>query len=313
MAVYPYAISIFASRETTERALRTIADSANAAVPGSVIEVLVNGNAELATALGGRFDELPLPSDGKLRLWNIQLGDKANAWNQYFHYIWARQELVWFVDGYVSPDSHAFQSMRAGLKENSQALGASGVPSTGRSAARLRREMLEAGGFHGNLCCIRGEVIERIVGDGVRLPLGTYWVDGLIGSLLHFNLDPARFERDLGRVWVDPRATWAIESAGRLSVALLMAQFRRFQRQSKGAIENTALSDFLHRRKRRPASLPRTVNELVVDWARECPVSVLRRIYLHPMRWAAYRKLRIIPKQATSVESPEFVCKRLAG
>jgi hypothetical protein len=73
-----------------------------------------------------------------LRIWSIPLGDKANAWNQYIHHLWAGQELVFFIDGYVRLNSDAIELLGGAVQSDPQALGGSGVPTVGRSARALR-------------------------------------------------------------------------------------------------------------------------------------------------------------------------------
>lgn len=291
MSKNPYAVAIFVSRESTERAMRTIVSALASALPGTVIDVLINGNPELARSLPSLCRNISVPKEKRLRLWNIELGDKANAWNQFAHSVFEDQEIVWFMDGYVTPIEGSFLSMQEGLKNHSSVLGATGVPTDGVSAARLQNEMRESGGLHGNLFCVRGSVIKRIADQEIRLPLGLYWVDGLVCALLNFNLKPSDHEWNPKRVWIDYQATWASDSLGALNMEGLMIQVRRAFRQARGRVENLALRDFLHTRKRNPETLPNSVNELVSNWVKENPLQAASSILSRPWRLYALRQL----------------------
>ena len=286
-----YAVAIFVSRESSERAMKTIHGALTSALPGTVIDVLVNGNPELARSLQSPCRDIPIPKEKRLRLWNMELGDKANAWNQFVQCIFEGQEIVWFMDGYVTPNADAFLSLRSGLAQNPDVLGATGVPTIGFSAARHRNKMRKRGGLHGNLFCMRGTVIKRIADQGIRLPLGLYWVDGLVGALLNFNLDPSCNEWNPERVWVDHQASWTSDFPGIFETGDFASRLRRVLRQARGRIENAAFSEFLHVRRRDPKSLPFSVNILVANWIKESPLKAALSLFLRPWRLYPLRQL----------------------
>jgi len=95
----------------------------------------------------------------RLKVWSIHYGDKANAWNQYFHTIWSGEQLAFFTDGYVRLRPDALRLLGNAVMSKESVLGGSGVPSVGRTAKKLTAHMISAGGFHGNFCCVKGCVI----------------------------------------------------------------------------------------------------------------------------------------------------------
>jgi hypothetical protein len=99
-----WAVVVFAARETVEVLLQSV-QAACLAGQGP-IDVLVNGNPDFASELAEHFALAGAP---QVNIWSIAQGDKANAWDQYIHAIWAGQPLAFFIDGYVrlSPDSVA--------------------------------------------------------------------------------------------------------------------------------------------------------------------------------------------------------------
>jgi hypothetical protein len=289
------AICVFLSREPQHVAIRTIHYVQAAAPDNSVIDLLVNGNPELASGLAGHA---ALASSSKpavrLRVWAIELPDKANAWNQYIHQIWSGEHLALFVDGYVMPFADAMETMVQELSGNGRALGATGVPSSGRTAKRMSAQMQQHGGFHGNLCAIKGSAIARLKVAGVRIPVGLYRTDALMGALLYFDLDPPANHWDLSRIAVVPAASWATDPKHWWRLSDLRSQLKRRVRQSRGLMENLAVKEHFLERRMSAASLPPNASDLVRGWAARNPVDFARTVALHPLSftWLARAKTR---------------------
>lgn len=279
-----------------------------AARPPMNVDVLVNGNLELADGLKAQLGKEDLASpNASIRIWFIRKGDKAHAWNQYIHRIWSGEELAFFVDGYVRILSDSLQILGEGVLCDDQALGGSGVPSVGRTAAALRAQMLREGGFHGNLCCIRGVVVNQFRQNHFRIPLGLYRTDGLMGAVLSFGLNPGHNEWDSTRIHVQPRATWQTDEKYWWLLGDLKAKIMRLRRQAKGHLENRAIkAHFAHRRKL-PEQLPATASELVRDWQVHYPSDVWRCIVQHPLTMLALRDIHARQNWAAAAEAPVLV------
>jgi hypothetical protein len=265
MIIEPRAIAIIASREDV-RTLKNCIDSVIRAVKGStaVIDVLVNGNAQLARDVATLpFTHSP---ECKLRIWNIKQGDKAHAWNEYLHHIWPGEGDAFFLDGYVEVDDKALNALTSGLMASEAAWGATGVPTSGRSAARLRAQMLREGGFHGNLNVIRAHAMQKLRVSGFRLPLGLYRTDSLIGALLMFGLDSATNSWDTRRILVEPNAVWKVRGIEKFTYRNVVSQWKRTLRQAQGVLENRAVREHLAVKRLAPHLLPATTHELVNLW-----------------------------------------------
>lgn len=165
----PWAVAIFAARETPAVLAATVR-AAIAACAGrrATIDVLIHGNPALAEHFAGLAPTLA--SDAcTLRIWSIAAPDKAHTWNEYVYRIWENGNggsTAFFIDGYARVKPDALAAIDRRLAAAPDATGATGVPSCGRSAARLREQMLREGGIHGNLYAVTGDGMRAITWTG---------------------------------------------------------------------------------------------------------------------------------------------------
>lgn len=295
------AIVVFAARESTAVLTRAVQAAVAAARNVADIEVIINGNTELATEFAAAAKGF---SDGpaKVRVWTLPVADKAHAWNQYIRHIWSGESIAFFIDGYVRLLPDAVELLRKAVHASSEnVLGGTGVPSVGRTAALMRKQMLESGGFHGNFCCIKGPVIAQLRERRIRLPFGLYRVDSLMGAFLSFGLQPELGVWEPKRIVVEPGATWLTDEKHWWSLSDLRAKLKQMSRQAKGALENAAVKDHFVGRKQSPESLLTNANALVQDWASRRPEQ-LKRIL--EGNWLAKREWKNI-EEATIAEAPD--------
>ena len=307
--IFPWAVAIIAARETIDTLAQTIraAEEASAG-KDAIIDVLVNGNPDLARQTGAWVQASPW-AGATVRVWSIPRGDKAHAWNEYVHRIWQSGRTAFFLDGYAQPVVDALARLEASLGQDGDVLGATGVPSSGRSALSLRERMVREGGFHGNMHAITADAMMQLRATGVRLPLGLYRTDSLIGAILLFRLDPASHRWDRRRIVVNPEATWHVSGATGLSFKKAVGQFKRRLRQAQGDLENRAVRDYLSVRRAPVNAMPKTARELVLSWIDANPGEA-RHLYMgNPFRLYAANKLRA-PQDWTAAErAPEVVCE----
>lgn len=289
MIVEPRSVAIIASREDVAT-LKNCIDSVIRACKGkpAVIDVLVNGNPQLAQQAATSPLEGAQPHT--VRIWSIRQGDKAHAWNEYVHRIWPQRGDAIFVDGYVEVEADAFDALDGALAALPDAWGATGVPTSGRSAGHLREQMLREGGFHGNLNLLREHVLHKLKTSGFRLPLGLYRTDSLTGALLMFGLDPAAHTWDKRRIAVAPGAVWTVRAIGKLSYRNLVAHWKRMLRQAQGDLENRGVREHLAVKRLAPPLLPATSQALVRGWIAAQPAQARQLFRKHPLcAYAAWR------------------------
>ena len=185
----PVNLVIFASRENIETTSNTLLHSLQAVSSGSRIDILINGNRNLSEKLHRWIACKITDYKEKIKIWQISIPDKGNAWNQHIHSIWRQDMDAVYIDGYVRITSYSVSALLKTLKSNPLSLGTSGIPTIGYSSKIIQHEMRKTGGFHGNLCCIKMEALDQMRIRNIRIPLGMYRVDGLIGQcteLKHF-------------------------------------------------------------------------------------------------------------------------------
>jgi len=293
-----WSVAVTASRENPDTLAATL-DAILVALHGNcaVVDLLVNGNPALARECADLAGALRRLGEGQqVRVWSIAAGDKANAWNQYMHALWPGSDVGFFVDGYARPAEDALERLAGDLHRNRHVLSATGVPGYGRSAARLRQQLLAEGGVHGNLFAVRGQVITAFRERGFRVPIGMYRVDSLLGAVLAFGLDPSRSQWDRSRLYVDPDVTWHAPTLSMFRPADVRTQLRRVMRQSRGVLETRAVREHLAVRKRLPESLPTTNSELVMSWLQSSAARRLEVLRLSPLSLLTIREVRNAPR-----------------
>ena len=280
-----WTVAIRSSREPWPE-LKACIEAALAGVgPPRCVDVVVNGNPGLAEVAANALKEEPVVAH-RLRVWSIDMGDKANAWNMLVHSLAAAERGCFFLDGYVRVQPGALQHMVDALRARPQCLAAAAVPSMGRSAAKLRHEMTTEGGLHGNLFALTAGTMTTLRERDIRIPVGMYRTDAALGAMLAFGLDPAVHEwQPLQQICLAAEATWSVPPTTWANVRHVLTHWKRVRRQARGHLENMAVRHHLAVCGRRPEALGRHIREVVDTWKREAPADFRRARGLHPLRW----------------------------
>jgi len=272
-----WAVAILASRESPAELHATMASVLAALQAPATVDVLVNGNRELAQALAQRVSHAPLAAgvSARVRVWFLRLGDKAGTWNRYVHAIWPGATSTFFVDGYVRVAPDALARQHATLAGDAGLFATTGMPASGRNARQLRAQARDEGYLHGNLFAVPRPVMEALRQRDIRLPLGLYGYDGLIGAMLAFGLDPSRHEWDMKRrIRVLEDVRWTHDERQWWNLGEVRAHWQRIRKQALRRLVVEAVKDFLAVQRRLPEHMPATLAELVLDWAGRHPATV---------------------------------------
>lgn len=305
---YPiWSIAIFAARETPD-VLAKCVHAALAACSGkqAFINVLDNGNPTLAAEFSRLASDIDT-KDVSLRVWAISTPDKAHTWNEYVYRIWEGGQLAYFIDGYAQVKPNSLSAIADLLAVKPDALGATGVPTSGRSAARIRAQMLRSGGIHGNLFAISREGMEKIREVGFKLPLGIYRTDPLIGAALMFQLDPATHNWDPRRIAVEPSATWHVDGIEEFTWSNIKTQFKRILRQAQGELENLAAREHMTVKRLPPQQLPLTAADMIEQWLRNQPQQARALFRKRPLCRYAINQVRVPRDWSTTAIAPVLV------
>jgi hypothetical protein len=209
-----------------------------------VITLLLNGSTDgsEAAALAGRAG-----LGAALQVFSIPHADKSNAINVFIHDLRGEAGLYLFVDGAVTIGRDAMAAMAARLAACPGAVAASGVAGNGRTEVRGNRVAVETGGrLRGQFFALRPDFVERLVAGGIRVPVGLYRGDGLIGSMAAHDLDACGKPWENARVIGVADAVFDIDALSLFKPADLRRQFARKIRQMRGRVENAAIREIVY-------------------------------------------------------------------
>lgn len=265
-----WSVVIFSSREKIDILKGATVAAARACLGKSaIIDIVVNGNGALAGVAADFVTTLQQThSSIGFRVWSVPLGDKAYAWNQYLYHIAPQADIAFYIDGYAEVMEDAFSLIASSMRDEPTRLAATGVPSHGRSATKVRTRMLAQGGINGSLYALKATTINELRRIGFRLPVGIYRTDPLVGAVLCFNFRPDQNKWNPGRILVQPDATWRIPERKYTNIKDVRAYFRRRRRQALGLLVNAAVKKHLAVNRYPPEDLPEFGDELIVNWAK---------------------------------------------
>jgi hypothetical protein len=254
----------------------------------TLITLIVNGSSDDSAALAlSAAERRGIP----IAVYTIPHGDKANAINRFFHGLREPARHYFFIDAYVKIGPNALAAMERSLVEQPDALAATGIAVNGRTMHQHTQPTLNYGArLHGQLHALRPEFIDRLVAKRYRLPIGTYYGDGLIGSMVMHDLDPVhRPDWEPRKIAGSPDATYEIPMLSLFRARDLKRQFQRKVRQMRGRLENLAIRSIVYQRgyEGLPEFADDMVNAFLSDHGRP-PVSLPDR----PFQALALRQIR---------------------
>ncbi|WP_376087669.1 glycosyltransferase [Roseomonas sp. CCTCC AB2023176] len=160
------------------------------------VHVLINGCSDGTEAVVRAYETKAYALNPVV----LPRGDKAETWNHYVHVLApADATLHVFTDGDVTVAPGSVTGMLAHLRDEPAALGCATLPLTGRSRQAFREKLLSRREMAGNLYGLRGSVVAALRSRGIRLPAGFIGEDGLVTTLLRYDLD-TRGHRDDRRI-----------------------------------------------------------------------------------------------------------------
>ena len=226
-----------------------------------------------------------------LQVYRTHTADKSNALNQFIYTLREPAGMYVFVDGYVRIGPSALQGLDDCLASHPYAMAATGVALNGRTMRLATQKTLTEGGvLHGQLHALRPEFLERMVRQKIQLPLGTYYGDGLMGSLLNHNLDALGQPWDTNRIIGVGDATYEIAALSMFRPRDLRRQLRRKIRQMRGKLQNQAMKEIIYRHGF--AGLPGNADDLVRHHISEHGVPAVS-LMDRPFMALALRQIRV--------------------
>ncbi len=235
-----WAIAVFAHNEelTITSSLESIRSADGAALVHAY--VLINGCTDQTERV---VREFAVENDW-VRPLSIEIGDKANAWNVFVHQVTESYSTYFFLDGDVEMEVGALNALHQAMVTSPTANAAAAIPSSGRNREQLIRYVTESRLILGNLYALRGEFVQHIRREGVRIPIGYIGDDGIVTSLVKWDLDPTgefRHERVVPCV----NARFKYRSLSPLSLRDLRLYWRRRVRYSQRHYQHELLVPIL--------------------------------------------------------------------
>ncbi len=259
-----WSLAVFAHNESGRigAALQSIVQAA----AGIDVEVwvLANGCTD-ATSDEVRACATVLPD---LWLAEIDVADKANAWNVYVHELItperAREiEIYFFMDGDVTLERDALALLASSLEEVPTAKAAGGMPATGRNRASWRARMVRNGTLAGNLYALRAGFVDTVRERRVRVPMGLVFEDSLVSWLVATQFGTTRPVGSNPHSIFCEKAEFSFPSLSLLRPADYRLYLRRKWRYTRGGLELQMLLNVL--RAQGLAAMPAHVHDLYAN------------------------------------------------
>jgi hypothetical protein len=290
-----WSVAVLASREQPTELLATIDTILESAEKQTVIDIMVNGNPDLATKISKLIaQQVDINEHSSvIRVWSLLLGDKANTWNQYLHRVWSGSGIAFFVDGYCRLSPNALRLLEEGMLSAPNSLAGTSVPTTGRSATRWREAVLNEGGLVGGFFAFKESVMKELRAKNFNLPLGLYGYDATLGAVIAFGLDPAKNQwKSKERIFAHPAVTWITNDKKWWRPSDVKSHISRTLKSGLRVLVGQAVRDFFELRKLPPEQLPRTTEEFVLNWVKNNPIEARKTQWRSPLGYLALRKLR---------------------
>ncbi len=286
-ATWDWNVAVFCrnERRSIGKCIESIADASHGR--RTLITLIVNGSTDDSATLAL---EAARRRGTPIAVYKIEHGDKANAINCFMYTLREPAHYYFFVDAYARIGPNALAAMEACLVARPDAVAATGVAVNGRTMQLATGPTLTEGHrMHGQLHALRPDFIERLVARNIRLPIGVYYGDGLIGSMVLHDLDPLHNEWVPRRIAADPVANYAIPALSPFRARDLKRQFQRKISQMRGRLENLAIRSivYVHNYEGLPVYAVDMVNAFLAEHGRPA-VSILDR----PFQTLALRQLR---------------------
>jgi len=242
--MWDWNVAVFCRNEQGSIA-RCIDSIADASVGRRVlITLIVNGSTDDSACVAL---QAAARRGAAIAVYTIAFADKANAINRFFFTLREPAQYYFFIDAYARIGPTALAELETCLATRPDIVAATGVAGNGRTMARSTEPTLAWGGhLHGQLHALRADFLDRFVARRLRLPIGLYYGDGLIGSMAMHDLDPVHIEWKTQRIGGSPGATYEIPVLSPFRLADLKRQFHRKVRQQRGRLENAAIRSIVY-------------------------------------------------------------------
>jgi len=116
-------------------------------------------------------------------VYDLELGDKANAWNYFIYQVQEKEhkKLTVFIDGDCFISQNSLKAMLQTYEANTHVNAIAGYPATvGGDNHAIKKRMLTNGDFAGNFYALSPQFLNKIKSIDFRLPTGLIGDDSLL-------------------------------------------------------------------------------------------------------------------------------------
>ncbi len=217
-------IGVFAHNEA-EKIIACLESVKRSSRDGDICFVLNNGSTDNTKFLVEKYFK-----NSFCTLIEIDIGDKANAWNVFIHELQIEADVFYFLDGDCEIVYNALDALENCILENPNINAAAALPSK-ESSLKFRTQMIKERGLAGNLYALPKRFVERLREDNIRLPIGLIGDDSLVGALACWNLNPqGNWDKD--KIFLCKEACFFYTRLSFTSVRDIRLYFRRKVRYS---------------------------------------------------------------------------------
>jgi hypothetical protein len=237
-------VAIYCANEREH--LRDCLTAAEKALAGKngLITIILNGSNDDSLDIAREFVRKGAPAE----VFQIQTGDKANAINQFVYRLRSPALAYGEIDGYATIGEKSFVAMEERFRVDQNAIALTGISVTGRTmVGESEKAVNEGGRLFGQFHAFRPDFFDRMVARQIKLPVGLYRGDGLLGSMAAHNLDSVYEPWVSSRIAAVTSATFSIPVLSPFKLGDLNRQFRRKIRQMRGRIENNAIKSIIYK------------------------------------------------------------------
>jgi len=171
-----YSIVMFAYNEEKqiERSVNSVFDNIDNSLEQLI--VIANGCTDKTVSKLEVLKE----THKQLKVVELSIGDKCNAWNEYIHNIASNCDVHFFIDADVQFNKNVFPKLFNKLVSTESAHAIAGLPFSGRNKNYYRSLVTERSCLFGNCYGLKQEFIELVKRSDFRLPKGLCWIDSAI-------------------------------------------------------------------------------------------------------------------------------------
>lgn len=176
----------------------------------------------------------------KIKLVELTIGDKCNAWNYYVHELAGPADVHFFVDADVYFTTNAFPKMCHSLKHHQSANAIAGLPFSGRNQSEYLNMVTQYNCLFGNCYGLSKQFISLIKMKKFKLPIGLSWIDSAITKVVNRDIeDINNVKKD--RVIYDPECGYKFDSLSFFSSAHWQLYKNRRARYRLGQLQEKYL------------------------------------------------------------------------